>query len=161
RHSDSVMAGINILDRKFAFLSRVLAGKNAPRQKRRSVILEIVSSRGCRKLFKPDFAFLAASVRQALYHDAAADRTWRQKFQIEAGHIFLLQSNSARRRSQVSLFVGCPGGEEEFAVGQSLKRKPSGPARSNITRPGGGLRPNIVKRNGNNSRRFGRRRADH
>src|SRR5262245_34771962 len=141
------MAGINIVDCEGAFFIRALAGKTAARQKRQFVLPQIVPSRDYGKLLQSDRAFLATSLGRALDDDAAADRAQRQKFQIEAGSVFTTQRNAARRRSQVSLLVVGSGCEDVFAVGQALKRKPSGAARLNVIGSGGRLRPRVIKCN--------------
>src|SRR5262249_24924759 len=75
RYSDSVMAGINTVDRELAFFIRARQGKTSPGHKDWDVSRRIVPRCADAKLFHPEFAFFAAALRQTIDDDASADRT--------------------------------------------------------------------------------------
>src|SRR5215475_4927896 len=74
RHSDSVMAGVNTVDRELAFFIRAGHGKTSPWRNYRAVSRQIVSHRADAELFQPWFSFFATALRHTFDDDASADR---------------------------------------------------------------------------------------
>ena len=135
-----------------ARLSRVMRTIRTKSATKFDVFRQIVAKHGYGKFLQLDFAFLATSLRQSLDDDATPDQAQRPKLQFEAGNVSSSQRYAERRRRQAVLVVGGSGDKDVFAVGQAMKREPSGATWRNDAGPNFHPPPRIEKRNGDGRR---------